>query len=150
MSEKDYNPNMHTLEHLLNGTISKMFDTGRAFSTHVERKKSKIDYRFDRNFTSEEIEQIEKSVNDIILQNVVVTEEMLPMKQAEEKFDLSKLPQGLDGDLRIINIGEFDSCPCIGNHVSTLSEIGGLLKIISTDHNPETNILRVRFKIRKD
>ena len=149
MSEKDYNPNMHTLEHLLNGTISKMFNCGRAFSTHVERKKSKIDYRFDRNFTADEVAQIEKVVNDIISKDVQVTEDMLPIAQAREQFDLSRLPDGVDSALRIIRLGEFDSCPCIGGHVSKLSEIGGLLRIVSTDHNTESGVLRIRFKILK-
>ena len=45
---------MHTAEHILTGTIVKMFGTERAFTTHVERKKSKIDIHFDRNLTAEE------------------------------------------------------------------------------------------------
>ncbi len=150
MSEKDYNPNMHTLEHILNGTISKMFGCGRAFSTHVERKKSKIDYRFDRNLTPQEVENLQQRVNDIVLQDIEVTEQMMPMEEAKELFDLSRLPQGVEGDLRVIRVGEYDSCPCIGNHVGRTSEIGGTLKIISTDHNPETGVMRVRFKINKE
>lgn len=147
MSEKDYNPNMHTLEHLLNGTISQMFGCGRAFSTHVERKKSKIDYRFDRNFTEQELEVIQQTVNGIILKEIDVTESFMPIEEAKKEFDLSRLPDGLSEDLRVIKIGDYDSCPCIGQHVSNTREIGGLLKIISTDFNAESGVLRVRFKI---
>ncbi len=149
MSEKDYNPNMHTIEHLLNGTISRMFGCGRAFTTHIEKKKSKIDYHFDRNLTEEELSVVQNTVNEIILKNIPVTIEMMPMNLARQKFDLSRLPEGVEGDLRIVNIGEFDACPCIGSHVQNTSEIGGLLKIISSDHNPETGVMRIRFKIDK-
>ena len=48
MGEKDYDPVMHTAEHLVNGTIARMLGCGRAFSTHIEKKKSKCDFRFPR------------------------------------------------------------------------------------------------------
>ena len=51
MGEKDYDPVMHTAEHLVNGTIARMLGCGRAFSTHIEKKKSKCDFRFPRNLT---------------------------------------------------------------------------------------------------
>ena len=44
MGEKDYDPVMHTAEHLVNGTIARMLGCGRAFSTHIEKKKSKCDF----------------------------------------------------------------------------------------------------------
>lgn len=42
-------PPMHTAEHILNGTMVKMFGCGRAVSAHVERTKSKLDYDFLAN-----------------------------------------------------------------------------------------------------
>lgn len=147
MSEKDYNPQMHTVEHLLNGLISKRFGCGRAFSTHIERKKSKIDYHFTRNLTLQEIEELEQDVNKILSEDVCVRIEEMPIDQAKQKFDLSRLPEHVETTLRIVAIGEYDTCPCIGNHVSKTSEVGGNLKIISTDFNPETLVLRIRFKI---
>lgn len=35
---------MHTAEHLLNQTMVRLFNKGRAFSSHIEKKKSKCDY----------------------------------------------------------------------------------------------------------
>ena len=53
---KEYTePRMHTAEHILNQTMVRMFDRGRSFSSHIEKKKSKCDYHFDRNLTSEEV-----------------------------------------------------------------------------------------------
>lgn len=147
MSEKDYNPQMHTVEHLLNGLISKKVGCSRAFSTHIERKKSKLDYKFTRNLTPEEILELEHDVNAIILEDVLVDTVMMPIELARQKFDLSRLPEDVHESLRIVNIGDYDSCPCIGTHVSKTSEIGGNLKIISTDFNNDTFVLRVRFKI---
>ncbi|MBU2585996.1 MAG: alanine-tRNA synthetase second additional domain-containing protein, partial [Bacteroidetes bacterium] len=46
--------------------------------------------------------------------------------------------------LRIIKIGDYDSCPCSGIHVNSTSEIGRF-KIISTSF--ENDVLRLRFKL---
>ena len=68
---------MHTAEHLLNGEIARRYGCGRAFCAHIERKKSKLDYHIDRALTSEEIKQLEDYVNNIVAQDVPVTEEFI-------------------------------------------------------------------------
>ena len=77
MGEKDYDPVMHTAEHLVNGTIARMLGCGRAFSTHIEKKKSKCDFRFPRNLTPEELERVEQTVNSQIAAKLGVRDELL-------------------------------------------------------------------------
>jgi hypothetical protein len=60
---KNYDPRMHTAEHVLNRTMTRMFDCGRSFSAHIEKKKSKCDYRLGRGLTTEELKDIEDRVN---------------------------------------------------------------------------------------
>ncbi len=43
-----YDPQMHTAEHILNQTMVRIFGCERSFPSHIEKKKSKCDYRFDR------------------------------------------------------------------------------------------------------
>ena len=62
-SNKQYHPQMHSAEHILNQTMVRMFNCGRSFSNHIEKKKSKCDYHFNRNLTEAEIEEIETKVN---------------------------------------------------------------------------------------
>ena len=142
---KQYNPKMHSTEHILNQTMVRMFNKGRSFSAHIEKKKSKVDYHFDRVLTENEITEIQKRVNDIIKSNLDVREEFYPIEEAEKKFNLSKLPEGAGDNIRIIHIGDYDSCPCIGNHVKNTNEIGEF-KIISTNY--ENSVLRIRFKLK--
>lgn len=149
MSEKDYDAPMHSLEHLLNGYISANITGSRAFSTHIEKKKSKIDFRFHRNLSPQEVESAIEYVNGAIAQGVEVSDEHISRQEAIEKYNLSRLPEEAGDNIRIVHIGSCDSCPCIGSHVGNSSDIGGTLRIISTDHNPETQTLRVRFKLIK-
>lgn len=143
MGEKDYNAPMHSAEHILNGTMDKLFGCGRAFSSHVEKKKSKCDYCFDRPLADEELRQVESIVNEVISRKLDIAENFISKEEAEKQFNLSRLPESAGDTLRIICIGDYDACPCIGTHVQNTSEIGKF-KIISSDYNE--GILRIRFK----
>lgn len=148
-NKQEYPP-MHTVEHLLNGTLSRMLGCGRAFSTHIERKKSKCDYRFTRNLTEAEAREAERRVNEALDARLPVTAEMVSRTEAEREYDLTRLPEAAGDRVRIVRIGEYDACPCIGAHVSNTGEVEGRLRIVSSDHDPETGVLRVRFKLVKD
>jgi Ser-tRNA(Ala) deacylase AlaX len=58
--------------------------------------------------------------------------------------DLSKLPEDASETLRVIRVGEYDACACIGQHVVNTSELG-TFEIIS--HDFENGRWRVRFKL---
>jgi len=143
-NKKDYNPEMHSAEHILNQTMVRMFNRGRSFSQHIEKKKSKCDYRFERNLTHEEINEIETRVNNVIKQDLPVSEEFCSKEEADKIVNLAKLPEDAGERVRLIRIGDYDICPCSGVHVASTKEIGEF-KIISTDFND--NVLRIRFKL---
>lgn len=143
-SSKQYNPQMHSAEHILNQTMVKMFNCGRSFSNHIEKKKSKCDYYFERDLIQSEVEEIENRVNEIIKSNLEVVEEFYSKEEAEKTFNLSKLPDEAGDTIRVIKIGDYDTCPCSGLHVSNTKEIGNF-KIISTSFSD--GVLRIRFKL---
>jgi alanyl-tRNA synthetase len=144
-NKKNYDPKMHSAEHLLNGTMVKMFNRGRSFSNHIEKKKSKCDYHFDRDLTDVEIKRIEESVNEQITRNLKVTEEFLSREDAEKEFNMEKLPEDAGDVIRVINIGDYDRCLCSGEHINSTAEIGGF-RIVSTSF--DDGVLRVRFKLK--
>lgn len=115
---------MHSAEHLLNGEMARRFGCGRAFSAHVERKKSKLDYRMPRALTDEELQSLEVYVNDAIAADVEVSEEYITQEQAMARFDMSRLPDGASDTVRVVHIGTYDQCLCAGMHVKRTSEIG--------------------------
>ena len=142
-NKQEYPP-MHTAEHILNQTMVKMFGCPRSKNAHIERKKSKCDYILSIAPTEEQVKAIEDKVNEVISRNLIVLEEFLPISQATEIVDLSKLPENVSETLRIIRVGDYDACACIGTHVKQTSEIGRF-KIIS--HDFENGRWRIRFKL---
>ncbi len=142
--QKQRDPRMHSAEHILNQTMVRMFNRGRSFSAHVEKKKSKCDYHFDRNLTDDEAKEIEKRVNDVIESDMIVKEEFMDRDEAAKHFKLERLPDGVGDRIRIIRIGEYDACPCSGIHVKSTKEIGAFIFVSSSYDN---GVLRLRFKL---
>ena len=139
----EYEP-AHSSEHILNATMVKMFGCPRSRNAHIEKKKSKCDYILDSEPTAEQVAEIEAKVNEVIGQNLNVTVEFVGREEAAKIVDLSKLPEDASETLRIVRIGDYDACACIGAHVANTSEIG-VFKIIS--HSYENGIWRLRWKV---
>lgn len=139
-------PPMHSAEHLLNATMVKMFGCQRSRNAHIERKKSKCDYQLLSCPTDEQIEELERRVNEVIDRHLDVTYEFVRRVEVPPEVDLGKLPDDASETLRLVRIGDYDLCACVGTHVKNTSEIGHF-KIISHDWNPETNTWRLRFKL---
>lgn len=142
---KEEYPPMHTAEHILNGTMVRMFGCPRSRNAHIERKKSKCDYLLDSCPTDEQVAQLEAAVNEVIGRGLDVTIEFMPREQAAGIVDLSKLPEDASETLRIVRVGDYDACACIGAHVQNTSEIG-TFKILSHDY--EDGRWRVRWKVQ--
>lgn len=146
-NKQEYPP-MHSVEHILNATMVKTFGCPRSRTAHIEKKKSKCDYELSSCPTDEQIQAIEDKVNEIINQHLPVTIEFMPKEEAKDIVDLSKLPEDASETLRIVRIGDYDACACIGLHVENTSEID-TFKIISHNYDEEKKVLRIRFKLIK-
>ena len=144
-NKQEYPP-MHTAEHILNATMVKMFGCPRSRNAHIERKKSKCDYLLQTCPTTEEVTAIENRVNEVIGQHLDVAIEYVDRDHIPAEVDLSKLPEDASETLRLVRIGDYDTCACVGAHVSNTAEIG-TFKIISHDYNEGT--WRVRFKLQE-
>ena len=142
-NKAEYEP-AHSAEHLLNATMVKMFGCPRSRNAHVEKKKSKCDYILDAEPAAEQVAEIEARVNEAISRNLDVTIEFMSREQAAEIVDLTKLPEDASQTLRIVRIGDYDACACIGAHVTNTREIG-TFKIIS--HSYADGIWRLRWKV---
>ena len=142
--KKQTDPRMHSAEHILNQTMDRMFQCGRCFNAHIEKKKSKCDYQFDRELTRQELEEIQTRVNQVIADDLPVTEEHVSRAEAQSNYNTEKLPENAGDTIRIIHIGDYDACPCIGSHVKSTGEISGF-KITTASF--DNNVLRIRFKL---
>lgn len=137
-------PPAHTAEHILNQTMIRMFGCSRSRVNHIERKKSKCNYDLPTCPTEEQIRAVEAAVNNIIAADLEVTERYVTREEIPAGIDLSKLPSDASETLRLVYVGDYDVCPCLGAHVKRTSEIGQF-RISSTSYN-EGNF-RIVFRV---
>ena len=144
-NKSEYEP-AHSCEHLLNATMVKMFGCPRSKNAHIERKKSKCDYLLAAEPDAGQVAEIESLVNEAIAGELDVTVEFMSREDAAAIVDLSKLPEDASQTLRIVRIGDYDACACIGAHVNNTREIGEF-RIIS--HSYADGVWRLRWKVVK-
>ena len=138
-------PPAHTAEHLLNQTMIRLFGCERSKNAHIERKKSKINYELGHCPTEKQIADIERIINELIAKNLPVTYEFVDRDNIPDGVKLDKLPDDVSETLRLVRIGEYDVCPCIGTHVSSTRDIGHF-HITSTSFN--NGSFRIVFKVQ--
>ena len=145
-NKEEHRPS-HTAEHLLNQTKVRMFGCERSKNAHNERKKSKINYNLSECPTQEQVAEIERKMNELIEMNLPVIYEFVTRYNIPEGVKLDKLPEDASETLRLVRIGDYDICPCIGQHVESTNEIG-TFKITSTSYNEGS--FRIVFKVNSD
>lgn len=143
---KEEFPPAHTAEHLLNQTMVRMFGCERSRNAHIERKKSKISYILDHKPDRKEENEIEKRMNELIEEDLPVTYEFVDRNHIPEGVKLDRLPEDASEMLRLVRIGDYDICPCIGKHVRSTSQIGKFV-LLGTNWDEEKHSFRIRFKV---
>ena len=143
---KDEFPPAHTAEHLLNQLMVRMFGCERSHNAHIERKKSKISYILDHKPSRQEEKEIERTMKQLIEDDLDVTYELKSRYDLPEGIQLDRLPSNAPDMVRLVRIGDYDVCPCIGKHVRSTGQIGKFV-MLGTNWDEKTHVFRIRFKI---
>ncbi len=143
---KEEFPPAHTAEHLLNQTMIRMFGCKRSTNAHIERKKSKMSFIVDHKPTRQEEKEIERRMNELIDEDLPVTYEYVDRDHLPEGVSIDNLPDDASDTIRLVRIGDYDVCPCIGKHVRSTSQIGRFV-MLGTNWDQLTHSFRVRFKV---
>jgi Ser-tRNA(Ala) deacylase AlaX len=155
---KEEFPPAHTAEHLLNQLMMRMFGCERSNNAHVERKKSKISYILDHKPDRKEEREIEQSMNELIAEDLPVTFDFVTRAELEgmvmeadsdspdARISLDRLPDDASETIRLVRIGNYDVCPCIGRHVRSTSQIGRF-EMLGTNWDNDKHSFRIRYKV---
>ena len=155
---KDEFPPAHTAEHLLNQLMVRMFGCERSRNAHIERKKSKISYTLEQKPDRKTEKEIERQMNELIAEDMDVTFEYVTRAELEgimmdaapgspdALLSLERLPEDASETIRLVRIGDYDVCPCIGKHVRSTAQIGRF-EMLGTNWDEGQHSFRIRFKI---
>lgn len=155
---KEEFPPAHTAEHLLNQLMVRMFGCERSRNAHIERKKSKISYILEQKPDRKAEKEIERMMNELIEADLPVTFQYVTRAELEgmvmeadpdspdAKLSLERLPDDASETIRLVRIGDYDVCPCIGRHVRSTAQIGRF-EMLGTNWDEQQRSFRIRFKI---
>ena len=143
---KEEFPPAHTAEHLLNQTMIRLFGCERSYNAHVERKKSKMSFLLDHKPSRQEEKEIEREMQRLIDEDLPVTFEFVSRHELPEGVRIDRLPDDASDTIRLVRIGDYDVCPCIGKHVRSTAQIGRF-EMLGTNWDEHEHSFRVRFKI---
>ena len=121
----------HTAAHLLQAALRE------ALGSHVEQAGQLVNdsaMRFDFThfsaLTSEELENVEKRVNEIILSAMPVSSTEMPIEEAKKMGAMALFGEKYGDVVRVVKAGEFSTELCGGTHVDNTGKLG-LFKIVS-------------------
>ncbi|MBQ2192983.1 MAG: hypothetical protein II403_03520 [Prevotella sp.] len=143
---KDEFPPAHTAEHLLNQVMNRLFGCERSTNAHIERKKSKMTFLLDHKPSRQEEKEIERMMKQVIEDDLPVTFEYVTQDELPEGVSMDRLPDDVSETIRLVRIGDFDVCPCIGKHVRSTAQIGRF-EMLGTNWDEHEHTFRVRFKV---
>ena len=89
---------------------------------------------------------IEQRMNELISEDLPVTFEFVHREELPEGIQLDRLPEDASETIRLVRIGDYDVCPCIGKHVRSTAQIGRF-ELLGTNWDEEQRSFRVRFKL---
>ena len=132
----------HTAEHILCGLIFKTYGLNNV-GFHLGADDVTMD--ISAPLAWDQLMEIEHRANLIVYENVPVTTvfptpEELPSLEYRSKLDLTE-------NVRIVNIGDYDSCACCAPHVAATGEVG-LIKILDAEKLRGGMRIHIRAGIR--
>jgi alanyl-tRNA synthetase len=118
----------HTATHLLHAALRQVVgDHVKQSGSLVEASYFRFDFAHFKALTPDEIEEIEKIVNEQILKATNVTTDLMPVEEAMSSGAMALFDEKYGDEVRVVSIADFSKELCGGTHVTNTAEIGSFL-----------------------
>jgi alanyl-tRNA synthetase len=114
----------HSGQHVLSAAFIRLFNMPTV-SFHMGEESCTIDLETN-GLSSARAQKAELLANEVIAEDRPVSIRFVPLEEARQ-LGLRKLPPKQTGELRLINITDFDLTACGGTHVRATGQIGSIL-----------------------
>jgi alanyl-tRNA synthetase len=114
----------HSGQHVLSAAFIRLFNMPTV-SFHMGEESCTIDLE-SAGLSAAQAQKAEQLANEIIAEDRPVGIRFVPLEEARQ-LGLRKLPPKQTGDLRLIDITDFDLTACGGTHVRATGQIGSIL-----------------------
>lgn len=116
---------LHTATHLLQAALRKVLGNEVTQNgSNITEERLRFDFTFSRKLTPEEIQKVEKLVNDVIKQDLKVNRQFLPYDEAIKKGALAFFKENYGETVSVYSVGDFSMELCGGPHVERTGLLG--------------------------
>ena len=134
---------LHTATHLLQAALRRVLgNTVQQNGSNITKERLRFDFTFPRKMTPEEIEQVEKLVNDVIEKDLAVERSFMPYNDAIEKGALAFFKENYGEVVSVYRVDDFSMELCGGPHVENTGVLGKFK--ISKQEKIGAGILRIK------
>ena len=115
----------HSATHLLDAALKKVLgDHVHQAGSLVEPDRLRFDFTHFEAITPEQLAQIDKLVNDAILEGYPVATEVLPIEEAKKKGAVAMFGEKYSDVVRVVEMGGVSMEFCGGTHVDNTAKVG--------------------------
>ncbi len=138
---------MHTAQHVVSRVVLAEFGATTA-GNQIHEDRSRIDFE-PANFDDADLETIETETNAVLDRDLAVSKVERPREQVEAetpegRTQLDLIPDHVD-PLRVVEVEDFDICPCGGTHVDRLGTVGRISVLDRTSKGADVD--RIEFEL---
>jgi len=137
---------LHTATHLLNAALRKVLgDSVYQRGSHINSERLRFDFSWDRKMTTEEIQEVERIVNESIEKGIEITFSEMSVDDAKSKGAIGVFQSKYDEVVKVYEIEGYSYEICGGPHIDNTSKLGRF-KIIK-EQSSSAGVRRIKAKL---
>ena len=116
---------LHTATHLLQAALRKVLgDEVTQNGSNITEERLRFDFTFSRKLSPDEVENVEKLINDVINQNLELTQQFMKYDDAIAQGALAFFKENYGEEVSVYSVGDFSLELCGGPHVERTGSLG--------------------------
>ena len=140
---------LHTATHLLHAALRRVLgEEVHQKGSNITAERLRFDFTFGRRMTPEELEEVERLVNEAISAKMPVSMEETTVAQAKEAGAIGLFESKYGERVNVYTMGDFSKEICGGPHVKNTGELGGF-KILK-EESSSAGVRRIKAVVGAD
>jgi len=139
---------LHTATHLLHSALRKVLgEEVKQKGSNITPERLRFDFSYSKNISPEQLNEVEKIVNEQIKKGLEVKKEEKSLDEARKEKALAFFEEKYGEKISVYSIGEFSKEVCAGPHIKNTRELGKFR--ITKLESIGTGIKRIKAVLKK-